>query len=128
MKGNVAATMQAPFFYTSPDTAQIHLAVEIPSSALKFEKVKGKQHATLNILGIAYKQDNSIAARFSDTVSLDFEGKKEVGEFQKQPFHYENQFGIASGQYNLRVVRRLDPGAREHESRICPLPDGRPPW
>ncbi len=104
MKGNVAATMQAPFFYTSPDTAQIHLAVEIPSSALKFEKVKGKQHATLNILGIAYKQDNSIAARFSDTVSLDFEGKKEVEEFQKQPFHYENQFGIASGQYNLRVV------------------------
>ncbi|MGC1373120.1 MAG: hypothetical protein WA824_13375, partial [Candidatus Sulfotelmatobacter sp.] len=28
----------------------------------------------------------------------------EVEQFQKQPFHYENQFGIASGQYNLRVV------------------------
>ena len=104
MKGNVAATMQAPFFYTSPNTAQVHLAVEIPSSALKFEKVKGKQHATLNILGIAYKEDNSMAARFSDSVSLDFDGKKEVEEFQKQPFHYENQFGIASGQYKLRVV------------------------
>jgi VWFA-related protein len=104
MKGNVAATMQAPFFYTSPNTAQVHLAVEIPSSALKFDKVKGKQHATLNILGIAYKEDNSIAARFSDTVPLDFDGKKEVEEFQKHAFHYENQFGIASGQYKLRVV------------------------
>jgi hypothetical protein len=104
MKGNVAATMQAPFFYTSPNTAQIHLAVEIPSSALKFDKVKGKQHASLNILGIAYKEDNSIAARFSDTVPFDFDGKKEVEEFQKRPFHYENQFGIASGQYKLRVV------------------------
>ena len=104
MKGNVAASMEAPFFYTSPDAAQIHLAVEIPSSALKFEKVKGKQHAALNILGIAYKPDQSIAARFSDTVNLDFDDKKEVEQFQKQPFHYENQFGIASGQYNLRVV------------------------
>jgi VWFA-related protein len=104
MQGNVAALMQAPFFYTSPDTAQVHLAVEIPSAALKFEKVKGKQHAAINILGIAYKPDASIAARFSDTVNIDFEDKKQIEEFQKQPFHYENQFGIASGEYKLKVV------------------------
>jgi VWFA-related protein len=104
MKGNVSAMMQAPFFYTSPNTAQIHLALEIPSNALKFEKQKGKQHSALNILGIAYKPDSSMAARFSDTVNLDFADKKEVEEFQKRPFHYENQFGIASGQYKLRVV------------------------
>ncbi len=104
MKGNVAASMEAPFFYTSPNTAQVHLAVEIPSSALKFDKVKGKEHAALNIFGIAYKPDGTIAARFSDTVNFDFDGKKEVEQFQKQPFHYQNQFGIASGQYNLRVA------------------------
>jgi hypothetical protein len=104
MKGNVSALMQAPFFYTSPNTAKVHLAVEIPSSALKFEKVKGKQHATVNILGIAFKANNSIAARFSDTANVDLDGKKEVEEFLKQPFHYENQFEIASGEYKLRVV------------------------
>ena len=104
MKGNVTARMQAPFFYTSPNTARVHLAVEIPSAALKFEKVKGKQHATVNILGIAYRADNSIAARFSDTASVDLDGKKEVEEFQQEPYHYENQFEIASGDYKLRVV------------------------
>ena len=104
LQGNVTGLMQVPFFYTSPNMAQVHLAVEIPSAALKFEKVKGKQHAALNILGIAYKPDGSIAARFSDTANLDLEGKKEVEEFQKWPFHYENQFGVASGQYKLRVV------------------------
>src|SRR6202050_2195536 len=104
MKGNVTAVMQAPFFYTSPNIAQVHLAVEIPSAALKFEKVKGKQHATLNILGIAYKPDASIAARFSDTVNVDFDDKKQIEEFQKQPFRYENQFDIASGDYKLRVA------------------------
>ena len=104
MQGNVTALMQAPFFYTSPNTAQVHLAVEIPSAALKFEKVKGKQHAAINILGIAYKPDASIAARFSDTVNVDFDDKKQIEEFQKQPFRYENQFGIASGEYKLKVV------------------------
>lgn len=104
MKGNVTALMQAPFFYTSPNTAQVHLAVDISSAALKFEKVKGKQHAAVNILGIAYKPDGSIAARFSDTANVDLDGKKEVEEFQKEPFHYENQFDIASGEYKLRVV------------------------
>jgi VWFA-related protein len=104
MKGNVNALMQAPFFYTSPGTAQVHLAVEIPSTALKFDKVKGKQHAALNILGIASTPDGRIAARFSDSVNVDLEGKKEVEEFQKLPFHYENQFGVASGEYTLRVV------------------------
>jgi VWFA-related protein len=104
MQGNVTAVMQLPFFYTSPNTAQVHLAIEIPSAALKFEKVKGKQHAAVNILGIAYKPDASIAARFSDTVNVDLDDKKQVEEFQKQPFRYENQFGIASGNYKLKVV------------------------
>jgi VWFA-related protein len=104
MQGNVTAVMQSPFFYTSPNTAQVHLAIEIPSAALKFDKVKGKQHAAVNILGIAYKPDASIAARFSDTVNVDLDDKKQVDEFQKQPFRYENQFGIASGNYKLKVV------------------------
>src|ERR1700724_4440193 len=104
MKGNVAASMEAPFFYPSSNTAQIHLAVEIPASALKFEKVKGKQHASPNILGIAYRPDNSIAARFSDTANVDLDGKKEVEEFQKEPYHYETQFEVASGEYKLKLV------------------------
>lgn len=104
MAGNVAATMQAPFFYTSNNTARVDLVIEIPANALKFEKVKGKQHSSVNVLGIAYNPDASIAARFSDTVDLDFEDKKDLQEFQSHPFHYENQFEVASGTYNLKVV------------------------
>jgi VWFA-related protein len=104
MSGNVAAAIQAPFFYTSPNTARVNVAMDIPSNALKFEKVKGKQHSAVNVLGIAYKANGMTAARFSDTVNLDFDDNKELEEFQKQPFHYENQFGLASGQYVLKVV------------------------
>lgn len=102
--GTIAASIETPYFYTSANTARVDVAMDIPANSIKFEKVKGKLHATLNILGIAYKPDNSVAARFSDGVNLDFENKKEVEEFGKQPFHYENQFEIASGEYKLKVV------------------------
>ncbi len=102
--GSVAASMQAPFFYTGSNVARVNVAMEIPAGSLKFEKQKGKFSAELDVLGIAYKPDGSVAARFSDTVKPQFEDKKEMEEFEKQPFHYENQFDVASGKYNLKVV------------------------
>jgi VWFA-related protein len=102
--GTVTASMQVPFFYTSPNTARVDVAIEIPSESLKFEKVKGKLHSEVNVLGIAYHLDGAVAARFSDTVKLDFENQKELDAFKEKPLHYENQFDVASGQYNFKVV------------------------
>ena len=102
--GNIPASLAAPFFYTAANTARVNLTMEIPTEKLKFSKEKGKQHAAINVLGIAYKAEGSVGARFSDTVNLDFDDKKEVEEFKKHPFDYENQFDVASGQYTLKVV------------------------
>lgn len=102
--GNVAATIQLPFFYTGANVARVNVAMEIPADALKFEKVKGKFHAEMNVLGIAYNADGSVGARFSDTLKRDFDDKKQVEAFQQAPFHYENEFELASGQYNFKVV------------------------
>ena len=103
--GTVPATMQVPFFYTSPDVARVNVAMELKPDALKFDKAKnGKLHAEINVLGVAYKKDNSVAARFSDTVKLDFDEKAEVDAFKLKPYHYENQFEIASGEYTLKVA------------------------
>ncbi len=84
--------------------ARVNVAMEIPGSALKFDKVKGKFHAEMNILGVAYKPDGSVGARFSDTLKRDFEDKKMMEAFEKEPFHYENQFDVSSGQYKLKVA------------------------
>jgi VWFA-related protein len=104
--GTVTASMQLPFFYTAPNVARVNVAMEINPEALKlkFEKQKGKLHAEINVLGIAYKSGGSVAARFSDTVKLDFEDKKQAENFEKKPLHYENQFDVASGEYKLSVV------------------------
>jgi VWFA-related protein len=103
--GTPGASMMAPFFYTSPDTARATVAMEIPSDALKFEKVKGKLRAVLNVLGIAYAPDGAVAARFSDSVKIEFENKKLVEKFQEEPLlHYEKDFEVAVGKYTLKVV------------------------
>jgi len=102
--GTITASMLAPYFYTSINAARVNLAIEIPPNTIKFEKVKGKPHATVNVAGIAYKLDGTVAAKFSDSVNLDFQDKKELEEFNSRPFHYETQFDVAAGHYNLKVA------------------------
>jgi hypothetical protein len=102
--GNVAASMQLPFFYTATNTARVNVAMDFPVDSVKFTKEKGKFHAEMNILGIASTKEGTVGARFSDTVKLEFQDKKQMEAFQEKPYHYENQFEIASGQYTLKVV------------------------
>jgi len=101
--GSIRGTMQSPYFYTAPNVARVNLAMEIPSESLQFNKEKGKYHANMNVLGIAYKPDGSIGARFSDTINLDLE-KDDWKEFTKTPYQYTNQFDAAAGTYKLTIV------------------------
>src|SRR6266403_1511114 len=101
--GSIHGVLQAPYFYTAPETARVNLAMEIPADTFQFNKEKGKYHANLNVLGIAYRPDGTIGARFSDTVNLDLE-KDEWKEFTKSPYRYENQFDTTPGTYRLTVV------------------------
>jgi VWFA-related protein len=101
--GSIRGVLQAPYFYTAPETARVNLAMEIPADTFQFNKEKGKYHANLNVLGIAYRADGTIGARFSDTVNMDLE-KDEWKEFAKLPYRYENQFDATPGTYKLAVV------------------------
>jgi len=102
--GNVAASLQVPFFYTAPGTARVDVAMEISPDAIKFEKTKGKFHSVVNVLGIAYLPDGTVGARFSDNIKLDLQNKKELEDFKQRPVYYENEFEVAPGKYNLKVV------------------------
>ena len=101
--GSIRGVLEDPYFYTGPDTARVNLAMEIPSDSFQFNKEKGKYHASLNVLGIAYRSDGTIGAKFSDTVNLDLE-KDEWKEFTKSPYQYDNQFDATPGDYKLTVV------------------------
>src|SRR6185503_18197388 len=40
--GAVEGSLEAPFFFTSPNVARVDLTMQIPSASIKFQKQKGK--------------------------------------------------------------------------------------
>lgn len=117
-KGTIGGTLEAPFFYTSPNEARVNVAMEFPATSVDFSKEKGKYHADLDVLGIAYRPDGSVAARFSDKVTLDLE-KDEWKQFTQRPTRYSNQFPIAPGKYRLAIV--LSAGGQSFGKYEAPL-------
>ncbi len=100
----VHATLQTSFFYVAPNTARVQVAMDIPGAAVKFVKDNGRFAAALNIIGIAYLPDGGVAARFSDTARIALNDRKAVEEFAARPYHYEKQFEIASGAFELKLA------------------------
>lgn len=101
--GGMGGTLEASYLFSSSNEARVNVAMEVPSASIGFEKEKGKYHADVNVLGIAYRQDGTVGARFSDDLNLNFE-KDDLKKFQESPMKYQNQFAIAPGQYRLDVV------------------------
>jgi hypothetical protein len=113
-----AAPLQVPYFYSGANVARVNLAMDIPGESFHFDKEKGKYHANLSVLGIAYKPDGTVGAKFSDQVKLDLE-KDEWKEFSKGPYHYVNQFDAAPGFYKMTVV--LNSGGEAYAKSEWPL-------
>ena len=116
--GSIPVTLEAPYFFTGPNTARVDMCLQVPADSLSFEKEKGHFHSEVNVLGIAYREDGSVGARFSDVDKLDFD-KSEKKEFSKTDFKYQNSFEIAPGKYNLKVV--LSSGAQTYGKYEMPL-------
>jgi VWFA-related protein len=116
--GSFGGSLETSFVYTSPNQARADVVMEIPSSSVTFSKEKGKYHAAIDVLGIAYRPDGSVGARFSDEVVLDLE-KDDWKRFTEKPMRYDNQFEIASGQYRLAVV--LSAGGQSFGKYEAPL-------
>jgi hypothetical protein len=110
--------LSAPYFYSSPGVARVYVSLQVPASAIEFEKQKKDFHSDVQVLGIAYREDGGVAARFSDTVKVDIE-KKDLKEFSKGPFNYHNTFNIAPGKYTLKLV--LNAGGNKFAKYDAPL-------
>jgi VWFA-related protein len=102
--GNMTASIGLPWFYAAPNMARVHLAAEITPGALKFGRVKGRLHAEINLLGMASTGDGGVPARFSDNLKFDFDNEAQVDTWKMKPFHYENEFRIAPGQYKFTLA------------------------
>lgn len=102
--GNMTASIELPYFYSAPNVARVHLATEIVPASLKFERVKGKLHAEINLLGMASTEDGGVRARFSDNLKFDFDNEAQIAAWKAKPLHYEKEFRIAPGHYKFTLA------------------------
>jgi VWFA-related protein len=116
--GQIPVTLRTPYFYVRPGVARVNLALSIPGSAVNFEQHNDDFQSQINVLGIAYRDDGSVAARFSDTVNLNY-GKDKLEEVRKTSIDYQNFILIAPGDYMLKVV--LGAGGADFGKYVKPL-------
>jgi hypothetical protein len=91
------------YFYDSPASARVLIAARIRMEKTVFRRKGGQLATDLNIMGVAYAEDGSTAARFSETIPITFAKDKET-EFRNQPLVYRNYFKLRPGKYRLKLA------------------------
>ena len=109
------------YFYDSPKAARVMIVARIGMENLGF-KNKGAQIGTdLNVTGVAYAEDGSIAARFIETVPVSL-GREQEAEFRKGNLSYRNHFRLRPGKYRLTLEVTDESSNRGSTERSLEVP------
>jgi VWFA-related protein len=93
-----------PFsFYDSPEFAKVFLEARISLEKVNFRSKGDELSADINIMGAAYSEDGSLAARFSQNLPISVEKNREA-EFRKLPYAYRYYFKLRPGKYRLKLA------------------------
>jgi VWFA-related protein len=96
-------SFRVSYFYDSPRLARVIVSAKIGMGKLKLKK-KGKElRGELNAMGVAYAEDGSTSARFSETLNLSLDRDSET-DFRKRSLTYRNHFMLRPGKYRLKLA------------------------
>lgn len=98
--GKLVPAIQLSWFYSKPNLPVVDIAMDIGPGALK---LRGR-YVELIWLGIAYREDGTVAARVGDAVNLDFDTPAKAADALQKPYHYSKQFNLAPGRYLFRMA------------------------
>jgi hypothetical protein len=116
---------QPACFYDSPRSARVLIDARIPIEKISFRNNGDDLVSKISLMGFAYAEDGNIAARFSQTVPISFEKKKEP-EFRKKGYPYRNHFKLRPGKYRLKLAildESNNLGVKERLFELPPLPE-----
>ncbi len=111
--GEIHLATQANVFYG--DTARVYIALDFPWESLERKWINGSLYATIGVLGMIFRKDGTLAARFSDQACCSSDVPSFVLNEHKPEAHpefdvmlipnrYEIQLSLPPGEYVLRVV------------------------
>ena len=91
------------YFYDSPQLVRIPIAARIRKGSIELKK-KGQQLVNaIDVMGVAYAEDGSVAARFSETLNIVVDKEKEEA-FRNQDLDYHNYLKLKPGKYQIKLA------------------------
>jgi len=114
-------TFRPAYFYDSPGSARVLLAAKIGVDKLTFRKKGSQLSSELNIMGAAYSEEGSVAARFSEAPPIRIDKEKEA-EFRKTGFEYQNYFLLRPGKYRLKIAAADESGSLGSAEQFLEVP------
>jgi hypothetical protein len=115
-QGKLGLSLQAGFFYTHTNLARVELVLDFPWNSLQRKWRNGSLYATIGVMGLIYRKDGTLVARFSDFgccpsdrpgfVATDGPHLKAAPFLDAVlvPTRFETQIDLQPGEYNLQIV------------------------
>jgi VWFA-related protein len=91
------------YFYDPPRAAKVLINTRIHLEKTLFKKKGDLVGIDLNLIGVAYSEAGSIAARFSETIPIRIGADKEQA-LRKSSLSYRNYFKLRPGKYRLKLA------------------------
>ena len=89
------------YFYDSPQMSRVLVFSKISLGKVQLKRKGDQMEGDLNVVGVAYAEDGSIAGRFSEPLHLAFDKDK---DFRSTNLSYHNYFKLAPGKYRLKLA------------------------
>jgi VWFA-related protein len=119
-------TFRPVFFYDSPQLARVPISARIQHGTIELKKKGGLMVNAVDIMGVAYAEDGSVAARFSETLNLAIEKEREE-VFRNSDIPYRNYIKLRPGKYQLKLAiadEKGKVGTSEQTLAVPPMPAG----
>jgi VWFA-related protein len=112
------------YFYESPQLVRVPISAKIKRGTIELKKKGGLLVNAVDVMGVAYSEDGSVAARFSETMNLAVDKDKE-GLFQSSDIPYRNYIKLRPGKYQLKLAiadEKGKVGTSEQTLSVPPMP------
>jgi hypothetical protein len=120
--GQLPIEFRPSYFYESSGPARVLIAAKIRTDRMALKKRDDQIGTDLNIMGAAYAENGSIAARFNEILPVVLDKGKEF-EFRKQDLPYRSYIRLRPGKYRLKLAVSDDANSLGSMEQNLELPE-----
>jgi VWFA-related protein len=125
MATQIPIIFRASYFYDSPHRARVLISTKIRMTKVALKKKGGELGCDLSVMGVAYAEDGSTSARFSEILHIAVDKEREQ-DFRRSRVSYRNYFRLRPGKYRLKLAasdERNNLGSAEQLLEVPAFPE-----